>query len=146
MTAFAVVSLGPDLEALEAVLVGADLPVTDLREPGRSFFRFEDAAGTVGFAGLEGTGADRLLRSVVILRERRGVGLGAAVTKALEAAAAKMGVVTLYLLTTDAAPFFAEQGYEIRERSGAPDAIRASHEFTSLCPDSATCMAKVISA
>lgn len=145
MTALTVVPLGAGLDDLEAALASAGLPVIDLREPGRLFFRFDDATGPVGFAGIEGVGDDRLLRSVVIIGERRGVGLGSAVAVTLEAAAAKIGAVTLHLLTTDAAPFFARHGYKIRERSAAPDAIRASREFTSLCPDSATYMAKVVS-
>lgn len=146
MSAVTVIPLAHDLEGLETTLAGAGLPVADLREPGRLFFRFEDAAGPVGFAGVEGAGHDRLLRSLVIMGERRGAGLGSVVVTMLEAVAAKTGIATLHLLTTDAAPFFSRQGYEIRDRSAAPDAIRACREFTSLCPASATYMAKVISA
>src|SRR3546814_15208646 len=46
---------------LAETLAAAGLPIADLDQPGRSFFRF-DADATVGFGGLEGEGADRLLR------------------------------------------------------------------------------------
>jgi DNA-binding transcriptional LysR family regulator len=50
--------------------------VGDLREPGRAFFGLADDAGPIGFIGIEGVGADRLLRSLVVLpsRKRRGFG------------------------------------------------------------------------
>src|SRR3546814_2627380 len=51
---------------LAETLAAAGLPIADLDQPGRSFFRF-DADATVGFGGLEGEGADRLLRSLVVL-------------------------------------------------------------------------------
>lgn len=145
MSALFVSAPGVDLSDLESALTGAGLPVSDLREPYRRFFRFSDDEGLVGFAGLEGCGEHRLLRSLVILVERRNSGRGGAVVSAMEAAAIEGGAVTLHLLTTDAATFFASRGYETRDRGRAPESIMQSREFTDLCPDSATYMVKVLS-
>lgn len=69
---------------LAAELADAGLPTSDLAEPDRRFFRFEDAAGIIGYGGIEGDGPDRLLRSLVVKPERRGAGLGAAILGAIE--------------------------------------------------------------
>lgn len=69
-------SLGPDeLAGLAWFLDAASLPSADLANPGRLFFRFE-ADSLVGYGGLEGEGADRLLRSIVILADRGGMASG----------------------------------------------------------------------
>jgi amino-acid N-acetyltransferase len=65
---------------------------------------------------------------------------GTAAVRALEARAHDAGVETLYLLTTTAAAFFAELGYERIERESVPAPIRESAEFGELCPSSATVM------
>ena len=55
------------LAGLAQLLDAANLPSADLADPGRLFFRIE-AGSLVGFGGLEGAGADRLLRSIVVVR------------------------------------------------------------------------------
>ncbi|MDF2381766.1 GNAT family N-acetyltransferase [Nostoc ellipsosporum NOK] len=130
--------------ALARELTAAGLPVDDLAEPARQFFRFDDAAGLVGYGGIEGVGADRLLRSVVVVPARRKAGLGGALVAALEHAAAEEGARAFYLLTTTAEPFFRRLGYAPAERSGAPAAIADSAEFRMLCPASAAFLVKHI--
>lgn len=63
------------LSDLAAMLVDAGLPTSDLADAGRIFFRFDDN-GLTGFGGLEGDGADRLLRSLVVVPDRRRTGVG----------------------------------------------------------------------
>ena len=53
------------LAGLAQLLDAANLPSADLADPGRLFFRIE-AGSLVGFGGLEGAGADRLLRSIAV--------------------------------------------------------------------------------
>jgi len=48
------------------------------------------------------------------------------------------------LLTQAARRFFERQGYRAIERQSVPQAVQASEEFRSLCPTSATCMAKTL--
>jgi amino-acid N-acetyltransferase len=132
------------LSDLAAELAKAGLPTSDLAEPDRRFFRFEDAAGIIGYGGIEGDGPDRLLRSLVVKPERRGAGLGAAILGAIEQTAIDEGVAALYLLTTTAELFFRRHGYEAAERASAPDAIAGLAEFRMLCPASAALLFKRI--
>ena len=132
-----------ELAGLAQFLNTADLPNSDLAEPDRMFFRF-DADSLVGYGGLEGQGTDRLLRSIVILGDHRGHGLGRALVATLEQQAHDLGVRRLHMLTTTAAPFFRALGYIDADRDAAPLAVAASREFTSLCPASAPYLAKAI--
>lgn len=137
-------SLGPDeIAKLASFLETANLPSADLADPGRLFFQFE-ADRLVGYGGLEGGGADRLLRSIVVLPDRRGHGLGRALVATLERQARNLGVERLHLLTTTAAPFFRTLGYADADRGAAPPAVAASREFTALCPASAAYLVKAI--
>src|SRR3546814_10452773 len=70
-----------------------------------------DEDGLIGYGGVEGAGADRLLRSFIVVEARRGAGLGSAMLSALERAAADDGATRLYLLTTTAESFFGRFGY-----------------------------------
>lgn len=128
-------------DVLRLALESANLPVHDLDAPGRTFFSLSDPRGSIGYIGLEGSGADRLLRSLVVLPTRRGAGYGQAIVRALEATAAGE-VARLHLLTTGAAPFFRALGYADADRAEAPEAISATAQFTSLCPASATYLVK----
>ena len=134
---------GDALHELIAVLDAAKLPTVDILNGGRDFFRFEDHA-LVGFAGIEGNGPDRLLRSVVVVPSRRSVGAGSALVAALERLAVSQGVERLHLLTTTARAFFERCGYRMAERTTAPTAVTGSAEFRSLCPASASYLVKTI--
>ena len=84
MTALTVTRLeASELAGLASFLEDANLPSADLTEPARVFFRF-DADTLVGYGGLEGEGADRLLRSIVVLADRRGAGIGRALIAVME--------------------------------------------------------------
>ena len=91
---------------------------------------------------LERFGSAALLRSLVVVPERRGCGLGKALVRELEHLARAEKISRLILLTETAAEFFARQGYQVIERESAPRAVQRSEEFRSLCPSTATCMAK----
>ncbi len=144
MTGLTITALEPaELAGLAWFLDATSLPSADLADPGRLFFRFE-ADSLVGYGGLEGEGADRLLRSIVVLADRRGHGLGRALVATLEQQARDLGVERLHLLTTTAAPFFRALGYADADRGAAPPAIAASREFTALCPASAAYLVKAL--
>ena len=132
------------LNGLADALTGAALPVADLGEPGRVFFRFDDDAGLAGFGGLEGDGPDRLVRSILVAPDRRGDRLGSVIVALLENEARGLGVDRLHLLTTTAAPFFRSAGYVDADRAAVPSAVANSREFTALCPASAAYLVKVL--
>lgn len=96
--------------------------------------------GAVGCIGLEQYGPNGLLRSAVVQETHRGEGGGRAAVRALESEARDAGVGTRFLLTTTAAPFFADLGSERVDRSAVPEAVRQPAEFSDLCPSSAVAM------
>ena len=114
-----------DRRSVEQLLAAAGLPTADL-----------------GAIGLERHGAAGLLRSLVVVPEQRGRGVGGALVDALERDARADGLDALVLLTQTAETFFARRGYVRIDRAAAPAAVRTSAEFTSLCPSSATTMLK----
>jgi N-acetylglutamate synthase-like GNAT family acetyltransferase len=135
--------IGPDeLGELRHALSADGLPVGDLDTPGCLFFRIGLDGDFLGFAGLQGTGSQRLLRSVWVTPARRGLGHGAALLGAIEHEAHKSGCTALHLLTTNARAFFLRLGYVVGDRSQAPGEIAACAEFTTLCPASAAYLLK----
>ena len=51
-----------------------------------------------------------------------------------------MGVKSVYLLTSSASSYFATLGYKPVARNIVPDVIKATTQYSSVCPDSATIM------
>ena len=127
---------------LRAALAGAGLPVDDLSDAGRSFFRFSREGETVGFGGLELYGEAALLRSIVVLPDRQGFGFGHAITLGLLDEARGKGAGAAYLLTESAAPFFQSLGFRAIARDEAPAAILTTQQAASLCPASAALMVR----
>ena len=129
--------------ALKAALAKAELPTEDIEAPGRLFWRFDTQDDVpVGFGGLEVHGEDGLMRSVVTLPPVRNRGVGTAMVAALEFEARLHGCQTLWLITTTAADFYARLGYARCDRAVVPPAIRATAEFSTLCPASADVLVK----
>lgn len=124
------------------MLAKCGLPVEDVERHIERFMVAKDANGLVGVAGLESTGRCALLRSVAVPEERRGEGIADKLCDALLARAKRNGVSDVYLLTTDAAEYFARLGFEPVSRAAAPREIAATQEFARLCPASAAVMAK----
>jgi amino-acid N-acetyltransferase len=129
-------------DALALALKAEGLPTDDVAEPGRTFFRLSDGDGPIGYVGLEGTGADRLVRSLVVLPSRRSRGYGAMLAERAESVARLDEVRFLHLLTTDAAGFFRSLGYKDADRTKAPSSIANSRQFASLCPANAIYLIK----
>jgi arsenate reductase len=133
--------IAPAEPDLFAALLGAGLPTDDLDQPSRTFFAFRtDEGETVGYAGAELAGDAALLRSVVVLAPRRGRGLARRITEWALRWLDGRGVRDVYLLTIDAMPVFEKCGFRAVDRSEAPQPIRASRQFSALCPASAILM------
>ena len=139
-------AIAGDDDGLRTALVAARLPVDDLAEPGRAFFRFTDAGRTVGFGGLELYDGCALLRSVAVPANQRGRGFGQAITRKLLEHAHSAGMGAVYLLTDTAAPFFENLGFRKTARDAAPPAILATRQAASLCPASAALMVRELPA
>ena len=70
----------------------------------------------------------------------RGTGLGVRLTEAALALAVERGVRSVYLLTETAGEFFPRFGFRTVTRDEVNPAVKASEEFSSLCPESAQVM------
>ena len=130
-----------DLESAKRLLQNAGLPTGDLTAEHLALVADQDG-DFLGVVGLESFGEVALLRSLVINTHARGTGIGPALVTALETASTCDGVEEMWLLTIDADAFFLKLGYKIRDRSAAPDVIRSTEEFSSLCPGDAVLMSK----
>ena len=135
-----------DLGPIRILLEASGLPTSDLASASPEFHVVRDAGRIVAAGAPEHFGSAALLRSVVVAADQRSRGLGRLVTRELERAATQAGITDLILLTETAAGFFERQGYRVIERSAAPAAVQQSAEFRALCPSSATCMSKNLSA
>jgi len=134
-----------DWEVIEALLMESGLPVDDLGTDNLNrFLVAEDGGKLVGLIGLQLYGTIGLLRSLVVARDARKLGLGGKLIGALESAAQAAGATELWLLTIDAENFFERHGFEIMTRDAAPASIQQTEEFSDLCPGTAYLMRKVM--
>lgn len=132
-------------EALIAALRDVELPVDDLREPGRRFFGYATLAGErVGYGGFERLGQHALIRSMVTSPQARHRGIGSGMLALLLRRAFDEGTRDAWLLTTTAAPFFERAGFKRVERSAAPATILATRQAASLCPSTAALLTRGI--
>ena len=131
-----------DLIAIRALLERSGLPTSDLESARPEFAVIRENGHVIAAGALQRFGSSALLRSVVVAPDRRGRGVGQAMVTELERIACAARLSRLVLLTQTAAEFFARRGYRVIERGTAPRDMRGSEEFRSLCPSSATCMAK----
>lgn len=129
-----------DWTAIQSLVSASGLPLDDLEGHLDSTIVAREGGGIVGCAALELYGHDALLRSVAVRASRRGDGIGLALTAAAIELARRHHVQTIWLLTETAADFFPRFGFERVERAVVPAAVRASVEFTTVCPGSATVM------
>lgn len=119
------------------------LPVSDI-DGDKILYLLRDSEGVAGTVGLEMFEDCALLRSVSVIKEKQGKGYGQFMNNAIEQYVKDAGVNCLYLLTTTAKDFFDKQGYCVIKRDDAPEGVKQSQEFTSLCPSSAVVMKKKI--
>lgn len=128
------------LSEATGALAAAGLPTIDLDDERMTFYELTDGRGALACAALERAGEDALLRSVLRMAGRRSAGIGTDLVKRVADRAAGEGVARIWLLTETAAPFFAKLGFAEVTRASAPQAMRETSEFRSVCPASATCM------
>jgi amino-acid N-acetyltransferase len=132
-----------DEPAVAALLTASALPLDGVHEALPCFVVAEDAGEIIGVAGIEAcgvTGEHALLRSVAVVPAWRSRGLGRVLVTRAVAEAEARGTKALYLLTTTAEGYFPSFGFRTIARDVVPDDVRATAEFTSACPASATVM------
>jgi amino-acid N-acetyltransferase len=132
-----------DLLPVLDLLRAADLPTEGVGDAFEGFVVVEADGRVVAAAGVERHGGSGLLRSAVVDPAHRGRGAGAVLVGRLLERAQEEGLAAVYLLTTTADGWFPRFGFRSVAREDVPAAIRATEEFASLCPASATVMAWV---
>ncbi|MBI5479830.1 MAG: UDP-N-acetylmuramate:L-alanyl-gamma-D-glutamyl-meso-diaminopimelate ligase [Deltaproteobacteria bacterium] len=136
-----------DLPGIRHLLGRLQLPDDGVEEHLRDFLVIRDAQRrhVIATAGVELYDDAGLLRSLAVVPERRGQGLGWMLADhALQRAAAR-GARRLYLLTESASDFFAKRcGFQPIDRSEVEPAVQASLEFSLHCCAGATCMRLVL--
>lgn len=131
-----------DLPALERLLVDSQLPLDGVADALPTFLVADAGGELVGVAGLEVCCENALLRSVAVRPEWRSRGLGRVLVGRIIADAEARGIRALYLLTTTAERYFPSFGFTTIPRDAVPEDIRATSEFRSACPSTATVMAR----
>jgi amino-acid N-acetyltransferase len=138
-------AIAADLGIAKMWLSAASLPTADLTpDHMQNFFIAQVDAAPIGMIGIEKFGNVGLLRSLVVNPSDRNSGIGRRLVEALELHASGSGITELWLLTIDADAFFSKSGYEVMDRTDAPDVIRGTAEFSGLCPGDAALMRKCL--
>ncbi|MCH6483838.1 arsenic resistance N-acetyltransferase ArsN2 [Pseudoxanthomonas sp. LH2527] len=135
-----------DLPRILALLTQSSLPTADLVDAVATFLVDERDGALAGVIGLQRFGQAGLLRSLAVAPAYQGQGIARRLVAALETEARQQDIDALYLLTQTAERFFTLQAFEALPRDQAPAGLQASAEFRSLCPASAVCMRKRLSA
>lgn len=134
-----------DVAAIKHLLALCDLPYADITvDHLLHFWVLRDKSGLCATVGLQVGGDVALCRSLAVAPYARGRGFGKELLHQAEVDAQSQGVKTIFLLTETAQGFFARHGYRQSARAAAPPFIRATAEFSKLCPDRAVCMVKPI--
>ena len=135
----------PNIEEVHFLLEQNNLPANDLSQMDLDHFYACAVSGELqGVIGLELCGSDGLLRSFSVSEKARGNGCGTALLSKLEQHSREIGIERLYLLTNTAEKYFQKKGFKSIPRERAPESIRSTKEFSSLCPSDATLMHKLM--
>lgn len=129
-----------DLTGIERLLIAHDLPVAGVADSLSGFLVAEHAGQLVGVVGVEPCAGYGLLRSTAVASDWQGRGLGRQLVERAITDAEARGIQALYLLTTTAERYFPSFGFTTIPREQAPAPVRATTEFASVCPASATVM------
>jgi arsenate reductase (thioredoxin) len=129
-----------ELPDIVQLLRSSDLPTQDVMTSPILFLVAVDGLQIVGCVGMELHADVALLRSLVVAPAWRGRGLSSQLMGAVLEHATRAGIREVFLLTTTAATLFARHGFVSIPRESAPESIRQTPEFASICPSSAAFM------
>lgn len=128
---------------IKLLLADCGLPISDIAPSCSMLFFGQHSNGKlVGVIGLEVYDTVALLRSLAVDTAQRNQNLGRSLVMFAEGYATKHGIESLYLLTTTAEGFFSKLGYSTASREDAPSSIKATSQFSGLCPSSSAFMSK----
>ena len=129
------------IQELQSFLELNNLPFKDIKLNGNFFLAYYDEAGNVvGSGGIEIYGDAALLRSVAVRATERGMSLGKQIVDDVLQHARELKILSVFLLTETAHDFFLKKGFKDISRDDVPAKVKASSEFSVVCPASAKCM------
>jgi N-acetylglutamate synthase-like GNAT family acetyltransferase len=129
-----------DWPHIAALLQSHALPLEGAQEHLGDFFLAVCGDSLIGSAGMEVYAGDALLRSVAVMPDQQGHGVGRMLVSHLIDEAKRRHVTALYLLTTSAADYFERLGFQHLDAQQAPATLKQSVEFQGVCPSSAVLM------
>lgn len=125
-----------------ALLTSYGLLTSDLASDSVKLWAAEDNGILVGVIGIEHAGDIGLLRSLAVSKSYQGSGIAKQLCDLVFDYAKTGEVAQIYLLTETAAGFFERMGFREVARETVPDSLRATAQFSALCPESATVMVR----
>lgn len=129
-----------DITDIRQLLESYDLPASDIEAHLHNFIVVNDDAGLIAVGGYEDCEQYGLIRSFAVKPEYKGQGIAEAIYAQLTKVAIGSGKQGFYLLTTTASDYFSRLDFSVCDRSEVPECIRATKQFSDLCPGSATVM------
>jgi amino-acid N-acetyltransferase len=127
-------------EAFRDLLKASGLPADDLNFSKDLLVGYFEGNALVGTGGLEVYGEYGLLRSLSVKFGIRGKSVGTNITEYLIDEAKNKKLKAIYLLTENASGFFQKRGFQSLNREEVPDELKASSEFSHVCPQGAVAM------
>jgi amino-acid N-acetyltransferase len=118
-----------DLDDVLMLLAASGLGTDGVPEHITDFLVAREGGRLVATAALEDYGDAGLLRSVAVVANRRGWGLGRYLTHTLIERARQRGHAAVYLLTDTAEAYFTRLGFRSIDRSAVRPAVVASAQF-----------------
>ena len=134
-----------DFEAFRLLLKASSLPADDLNYERDLLVGYYEGDSLVGTGALEIHGNYALLRSLSVKLGIRGKSVGTTITEYLLTEAKKKKLKAIYLLTETARGFFLKKGFTEVKRDEVPAEVKASSEFSYVCPTTAVVMVLPIS-
>lgn len=127
-------------EAFRSLLKASNLPADDLNHKRDLLVGYYEGDSLVGTGALEIHGNYALLRSLSVKLGIRGKAVGTTITAYLLDEARKKKLKAIYLLTETARGFFLKKGFTEVPRDEVPADVKASSEFSHVCPTTAVVM------
>jgi amino-acid N-acetyltransferase len=136
-----IVKTEKELNSLRDFLRTNQLPADDLKITDSIYLTYYNSDDVlVGSGGLEFYGDKALLRSLAVSQAMRSQSLGKQIVDELIQQVKETGKNEIYLLTTTAYFFFLKFGFIEVQRVDVPEEVKASTEFSQICPASAHVM------
>ena len=127
-------------EEFRTLLKSSGLPADDLNFNKDLLVGYFEGKVLVGTGGLEIYGPYGLLRSLSVKMGIRGKSVGTNITEYLIDEARDRKLKAIYLLTETAHGFFEKRGFRDISRESVPEPLKASSEFSQVCPTTALAM------